>query len=75
MSNSPHVCSADPQHGVSAIDDSYARTMLMDIRALRRRLVEAWKDRGLTLTSEERTQLRDEIRDTCALLTDLTSTN
>jgi hypothetical protein len=38
-------------------------------------MVQAWQERGVMLTHEEQQELRDEIRQTCALLTDLTSSN
>ena len=53
--------------------DNEADHILTSVRALRRGVVEAWQSRSVLLTREEQRQLRDEIRDTCALLTDLTS--
>ena len=44
-----------------------------DIRALRQRVLLAWHERGVTLTSEERKELKAEIAYTCELLMLLTS--
>lgn len=50
-----------------------AQQMLSDIRALRQRVLLAWHERGVTLTKEERRELKAEITYTCELLTHLTS--
>jgi hypothetical protein len=46
--------------------------MLADFRDLRLRLIGAWRERAVMLTPEEQGRLRQEIIDTCALLTELT---
>lgn len=43
-----------------------------DLDSLRRRIVTAWMERGVTLTSLERRQLREDIRETCDFLAELT---
>ena len=54
------------------LDPDYADRMLTDIRDLRRRVIEAWQSRGIGLTRDERHKLRNEIHETCLLLTELT---
>jgi hypothetical protein len=49
-----------------------ADAMLADVGDLRVRLVAAWRERAVMLTREEQDRLRQEIIDTCALLTELT---
>lgn len=49
-----------------------ADTILIEFRALRRRMMDIWQQRGVMLTSGEQKALRDEINETCSLLTDLT---
>ena len=61
-----------PPDDVAAICNSEADLILADLRALKRRVVEAWHARAVVLTPEEQVRLRDEIRDTCELLSDLT---
>jgi hypothetical protein len=56
-------------HQLGAFD---AQAMLAEVRALRQRVVDAWRERAVLLTREEQKELRDEINDTCALLTELT---
>ena len=56
-----------------ALNSSEARQIIVSIRTLRTTIVEAWQARGVILTEDERRILRDEIRDTCDLLTDLTA--
>ena len=51
---------------------SEAQSVLVDLRALRNKIVSAWQERGVTLTPEEQKELRDEIKATCTFLTDLT---
>lgn len=53
-------------------DSSEAERIFTDLRSLRRNVIDAWQARGVILTAEERRELRDEIRETCALLEDLT---
>ena len=48
------------------------RAIREDLGALRRRIVTAWMERGVILTALERAQLRDDIRETCDFLTELT---
>jgi hypothetical protein len=47
--------------------------MRASLRALRANVIEAWQSRAVLLTRDEQNELRDEIRKTCALLTDLTA--
>lgn len=50
-----------------------ASQIMSNIRDLRQRILAAWHERGVTLTSEERRELKSEITYTCELLTVLTS--
>jgi len=52
---------------------SEATRILADLRRLREELVAAWLERAVILTREEQDMLRDEIRETCELLTTLTA--
>jgi len=72
MSHSNQLITAIPASNVSNIG-SEAHQIFRDLRSLRRTICEAWQERAVTLTREEQRELRDEIKDTCALLTDLTS--
>jgi hypothetical protein len=54
-------------------ESSEAIEILADLRELRRRVIDAWSLQGVILTPEERRELRAEIKETCSLLTDLTS--
>lgn len=65
--------SSDSGGNVTSIGSSAAHNILADVRQLRRHICEAWQERAVTLTPEEQLQLRDEIRETCDLLKDLTS--
>ena len=47
--------------------------ILADIHELRDAIVDAWRDSPVTLLSDERKRLREEIHATCELLTSLTS--
>lgn len=55
------------------ISATEASRIKSDIRDLRQRILTAWHERGVTLTSEERRELKSEITYTCELLTVLTS--
>jgi len=57
----------------SAVPASEADRMRASLRALRANVIEAWQSRAVLLTRDEQNELRDEIRKTCALLTDLTA--
>jgi hypothetical protein len=48
--------------------------LLARVQTLREEIVTAWRDRGVTLTSDEQKRFHAEIVDTCKLLTDLTLT-
>lgn len=51
---------------------SEAELILAELRTLRQRVIDAWEERGVILTREEQGRLREEIEDTCRLLTELT---
>jgi len=51
---------------------SEAERILRDLRRLRDAIVAAWEERGVMLSRDERRELRQEIRETCDLLTQLT---
>ena len=51
---------------------SEAEAILQNLRSLRDQIVTAWHERGVILDAEERVALRDEIKQTCDFLTDLT---
>ena len=53
-------------------EPSEAERVLAKLSALRRAVLEAWSERAVILTREEQARLREEIRDTCDLLSDLT---
>jgi hypothetical protein len=63
----PHQ--ASDQH--EAISQSEAQLIFTDLRGLRRRIIIAWQERGVILSSEEQRDLRNEIHRTCELLRDL----
>jgi hypothetical protein len=50
------------------------RDLLARVQTLREEIVTAWRDRGVTLTSDEQKRLHAEIQETCKLLSDLTLT-
>jgi hypothetical protein len=58
---------------VVSIDSSEAQRILADLRVLRRKFIDAWEERAVILTAEEQRRLKNEIADTCSLLTTLTS--
>ncbi|MBV8688236.1 MAG: hypothetical protein JOZ90_08590 [Alphaproteobacteria bacterium] len=60
---------------VVSIGTSEAELILSDLRRLRERIITAWFERGVMLTLDEQARLRDEIRQTCSLLTDLTASS
>lgn len=65
----------DPGEGVKIVGVDQGGTALAELRALRRRIVDLWLERGVMLTGEEQKELRDEIRETCTLLTALTQSS
>lgn len=60
-----------PAH-LHLIESAELNAIRDDLAALRRRVVTAWLERGVMLTSQERGQLREDIAETCEFLTDLT---
>ena len=60
------------QKNVHQLGAFSADVMLADFRNLRERFITAWKERAVMLTREEQERLRQEIADTCTLLTELT---
>ena len=54
-----------------AISQSEAQLIFSDLRGLRSRIITAWQERGVILSSEEQRDLRNEIHRTCELLRDL----
>ena len=56
-------------HQLGAFD---GEDLLAELRELRERLIAAWRERAVMLTREEQDRLLEEIKDSCALLTDLT---
>jgi hypothetical protein len=60
---------------VISIDASEGKRILAEVRSLRRTIIDAWHERGVVLSREEQDELRDEIRQTCELLTSLTSSS
>ena len=68
----PHPAELSPSAD-TAIDSSETQQILRSIRSLRGTIVRAWQARSVMMTEDERRILRDEIRDTCELLTDLTA--
>jgi hypothetical protein len=60
------------ESNVFEFERSEAEEILTSIRALRRRILEVWQERGVVLTRDEQKALRAEIVETCALLTELT---
>jgi hypothetical protein len=64
--------SSNPLHSDPAADQPELEQILTDLRALRDKIVTAWRERAVVLTSEERTELRDEIKQTCEFLNHLT---
>ncbi|GAA4747813.1 hypothetical protein GCM10023264_12030 [Sphingomonas daechungensis] len=69
MSGTPND---QPTDNVFSIHGSEAERIRKALRLLSDQIVTAWNERGVLLSSEERTDLRQEIKDTCEFLTDLT---
>jgi hypothetical protein len=66
--------SADATDGrASTRLSSDAERLLAALAVVRESVAVAWRERGVTLTAEERKRLRAEIDDTCEFLTALTS--
>ena len=64
----------DPRHGILlSSDSSEAQRILIDLRSLRLKIIDAWEERGVILTRDEQKALKAEIAQTCSLLTDLVS--
>ncbi len=66
-------CEGKAAASVFDFEQSEAEEVLTLIRALRRRILKAWQERGIMLTRDEQKALRAEIVETCALLTELTA--
>ncbi len=67
------MSSSNPHQFTSATNShSEAERLLANLRSLRNDIVTAWRERAVILTREERTKLRDEIKQTCQFLDDLT---
>ena len=75
MHQSDQQSSPPSAENVTSIDASEGKRILTDLRSLRRQIIDAWQERGITLTREEQHELRDELRRTCELLTDLTASS
>lgn len=73
MSQSPQQNSPHERENVLNISSSEAHRILTELRILRRSVMDAWQERAVILTPQEQRILRDEIKQTCELLTDLTS--
>ena len=73
MSNSNSKPLNNPHNIVDIRSDFHA--VRMNIAALRESVVVAWRERGVMLTPEQQRILRDEIADTCQLLTALTKSS
>ena len=50
-----------------------SKRILGELRTLRHMIVDAWHERHVILTKEEQRELQAEIKETCDLLTELTS--
>lgn len=57
---------------VLQLESPELRAIREDLAALRARVVTAWMERGVILTSLERRQLSEDIADTCDFLAELT---
>jgi uncharacterized protein YukE len=53
---------------------SEAEKIIEEVRAMRRSILDAWQERGVVLTKDEQRELAKEIKLTCELLADLTTT-
>ena len=60
-------------HQVAKNDSSEADRIMADLRALRQAVLVAWQERAVILSREQRLELTAEIKETCELLTGLTS--
>lgn len=58
---------------VHEFTNNHASDIRLDLAALRNSVSLAWQERGVMLTPEERSELRNEIRDLCQYLSDLTA--
>lgn len=56
------------QHNVHQLGAFSADALLGDLVELRGHLISAWRERAVMLTKEEQARLKNEIADTCALL-------
>lgn len=59
--------------GGAGATPSEADRILHELRRLRETIVVAWDERAVILSREERHELRQEIKETCDLLTQLTA--
>lgn len=66
----PHQEQSTNIYTLGAFD---AEEMLRDLREHRERLILAWRERGVMLTREEQDRLREEITETCQLLSGLSA--
>jgi len=57
--------------GGAAAAPSEAERILRDLRRLREAIVIAWEERGVIMSRDEREELRQEIEETCDLLSQL----
>jgi hypothetical protein len=73
MSQSDQLFRILDGHDASTVDSPEAQKLLGELTALRRRFINAWHERAITLTREERRLPRNEVRQACSLLTDLTA--
>ena len=53
-----------------SVGRSEAQLIFADLKTLRNRIIAAWQERAIMLSSEEQRDLRDEIERTCDLLRD-----
>ena len=60
-------------HQVVTIGLSEAERILADLRSLRQSIIVAWRERAVILSREEQLELTAEIKETCQILTDLTT--
>ena len=71
MSADPHDVMGNAAHA-AMYGSRDADKLLADLRTLRRSIILAWQERSVMLTRAEQQELRNEIRETCELLTSLT---
>jgi len=67
----PSSYQSDSSPALFVATASEAQQILTDLRSLRRHIVDAWQERGVILTLEEKIKLQDEIKLTCEILTGL----